>query len=64
MGKLFDEGALLMAGAYDDLSASLLVLAVQSEKAARAIVESDIYFKNKVWTGYSVKKLNKVNFDG
>ena len=64
MAKLTDEGALVMAGAYDDLSASLLVFSVGSEKAVKAIVETDVYWKNKVWDDYSIKKLNRVIFDG
>lgn len=64
LAKLHEEGALVLAGAYDDLSASLLVLAVSNEKAVKAIIETDIYFQNKIWTGYTVRKLNKVVFDG
>jgi len=60
VGMLSDEGALLLAGAFDDLSASLLVFAVESEEAAAAIVETDVYWKNKVWTSYTIRKLNRV----
>lgn len=63
MAMLNDEGALLLAGAFDDLSASLLVFAVGSEDAVRAIVESDVYWRNKVWTNYTVRKLNAVIFE-
>ena len=64
MRKLHDEGALLVAGAYSDMSASLLVLRVEGEAAVKAIIESDVYWKNGVWTDYSIKKLNRVDFDG
>jgi len=60
LGMLSDEGALLLAGAFDDLSASLLVFAVESEEAVTAIVETDVYWKNKVWTSYKIRKLNRV----
>ena len=60
LGMLSDEGALLLAGAYDDLSSSLLVLAVGSEEAVVAIIETDVYWKNKVWTSYKIRRLNRV----
>jgi len=60
VGMLSDEGALLLAGAFDDMSASLLVFAVGSEEAAAAIIETDVYWKNKVWTSYEIRRLNRV----
>ena len=63
LAMLYDEGALLFAGAFDDLKGSLLVMAVGSEDAARAIVETDVYWKNKVWTGYTVRRINAVIFE-
>ena len=60
VGKLQREGVMLVAGAFEDMSASLLVLDVSSEEAAAAIVESDTYWHNGIWTDYSVRKLNRV----
>ena len=60
VAMLSDEGALLLVGAFDDMSASLLVFAVESEDAATAIIESDVYWKNKVWTSYKIRRLNRV----
>lgn len=60
LGMLSDEGALLLVGAFDDLSASLLVFTVESEEAVTAIIETDVYWKNKVWTSYEIRKLNRV----
>jgi uncharacterized protein YciI len=62
VGKLSKEGALLLAGAFADMSASLLVFAVTSEDAVRAIVETDIYWRNGIWTAYTVRRLNRVAF--
>lgn len=59
---LSDEGALVLGGAFDDLSASLLVFALGTEEAAAAIVETDVYWRNKVWTSYKIRKLNRVLF--
>ncbi|HEX2054733.1 MAG TPA: YciI family protein [Actinomycetota bacterium] len=60
IGKLMDAGAVLVAGALADMSASLLVLAVEGEDAVRAVIESDVYWQNGIWTDYSVRKLNRV----
>ena len=60
VGKLSEEGALLVAGAFADMSASLLVFAVSGEDAVRAIVETDVYWRNGIWTGYTVRRLNRV----
>jgi uncharacterized protein YciI len=60
IGMLSDEGALLMAGAFDDMVSSMLVLAVESEDAVVAIIETDIYWKNKVWTSYKIRTFNRV----
>jgi uncharacterized protein YciI len=60
VAMLADEGALVLAGAFDDLSASLLVFAVQSREAAAAIVETDVYWRQGVWTSYTIRKLNRV----
>jgi uncharacterized protein YciI len=62
IGKLQAEGALVLAGAFADMSASLLVFAVSSEDAVRAIVETDVYWKERIWTGYTVRALNRVAF--
>jgi uncharacterized protein len=58
--KLADEGVVLLAGAFEDLSASLLVFQVESEDAVRAVIESDVYLKEGVWTEYKVKRMTRV----
>jgi uncharacterized protein YciI len=62
--KLLEEGALILVGAFEDMSASLLVLAVESAEAAEAIVKTDIYHKQGIWTEYTIRRLNKVEFNG
>ncbi len=54
----------MFAGAADDLSASILVFAVEKEEAVRAIVETDVYMRNGIWTDFTVTKLNRIVFDG
>lgn len=63
LGKLANEGVLVLAGALADLSASVFILAVESEDAAKAIVETDAYWKAGVWNDYSIRKMNRVVFD-
>jgi len=60
LGMLSDEGALLLAGAFEDMRSSLLVFAVESEEAVAAIIETDVYWTNKVWTSYTTRRLNRV----
>ena len=58
--RLMTEGTLLLAGAYDDMSASLLILDVADEKQAREIAESDVYWREGIWTEITVLRLNRV----
>lgn len=60
VAKLIDAGAVIVAGALGDMSASLLVLNIEGEDAVRAMVEADVYWKNGIWTDYEVKRLNRV----
>ncbi|HVL51299.1 MAG TPA: YciI family protein [Actinomycetota bacterium] len=60
VAKLVDAGAVVVAGALADMSASLLILAIEGEDAVRAVIESDIYWENGIWTDYTVRKLNRV----
>ncbi|HYN98636.1 MAG TPA: YciI family protein [Actinomycetota bacterium] len=59
--KLIDAGAVIVAGALADMSASLLVFDIEGEDAVRAVIESDIYWTKGIWTDYSVRKLNRVS---
>lgn len=60
IGKLIDAGAVVVAGALGDMSASLMIFSVEGEDAVRAVVESDVYWKNGIWTDYTIRKLNRV----
>lgn len=63
LGKLAGEGVLVVAGALADLSASVFILSVESEESARAIVETDAYWKAGVWSDYTLRKMNRVVLD-
>jgi hypothetical protein len=53
-------GTVVEAGAFADMSASLLLLRVPSEEAALAIARSDIYFQSGVWTGFRIRAMGRV----
>jgi uncharacterized protein len=58
--RLSQDGRMLLAGAYEDMSASLLVLAVDSEEEALQIVHDDVYWDAGVWTAVRIRRLNRV----
>lgn len=47
--ELMDAGIVLAAGAYADVSASIVVVRAADEQAALEIARSDIYMANGVW---------------
>jgi uncharacterized protein YciI len=63
LGKLYGEGVVAVAGALADMSASLFILMVEGEDSARAIVETDVYWRNGIWTDYTLRRMNCVEFD-
>jgi uncharacterized protein len=63
MGKLYREGVVLVGGALADMSASVMVLNVEFEETAKAVVETDTYWRNGIWTGFTIRKLNRVAFE-
>jgi uncharacterized protein len=58
--RLSQDGRMLLAGAYEDMSASLLVLAVDSEQEALQVVHGDVYWAAGVWTDVRIRRLNRV----
>jgi uncharacterized protein YciI len=58
--KLLAEGALIVAGGFEDMRSALLVFDVESEEAARVTIESDVYWREGIWIDYAVRKLNRV----
>jgi len=46
---LMDAGVVVAAGAFVDVSASLIVVRADDEQAALDIARSDIYLANGVW---------------
>ena len=49
LAELMDAGVVVAAGAYADVSASIIVVRAADEAAALDIARSDIYMANGVW---------------
>lgn len=60
MAQLMDDGVVIEAGGYLDLSASLVMLRAESEAAALAIARDDIYMHEGVWVELRVKPFGRV----
>lgn len=52
--SLLDDGTAVIAGALADLSASVLVLRAEDERAARALLEQDPYWQHGIWISIEV----------
>jgi uncharacterized protein len=60
MARLRDEGTVLEAGGYADMSGSVVLLRVPSEEAALAVVRADVYYRAGVWTEFRARPLGRV----
>jgi uncharacterized protein YciI len=60
IGELLASGTIILAGAYADMSGSLVVLRAPDEAAALAIVKDDVYVRAGVWTGFRVRAMGVV----
>lgn len=49
MARLMAEGTIVVAGAYADMSRSMLVVRAADEAAALEIAREDIYLQNGIW---------------
>jgi uncharacterized protein YciI len=60
IAELRESGTIVEAGAFADMSTSLILLRAPSEEAALAVVRADIYFRTQVWTGFRIRALGRV----
>jgi uncharacterized protein YciI len=60
IGELEVAGVIIEAGAYADMSGSLILLRATSEEAARALLEADVYWQAGVWTGFRIRAFGHV----
>ena len=60
IGELKVAGVIIEAGAFADMSGSLILLRAHSEEAARAVLEADVYWQAGVWTGFRIRAFGHV----
>jgi uncharacterized protein YciI len=60
IAELRDAGVIIDAGAFADMSGSLIVLRASSEDEALAVIQADVYFRAGVWNGCRIRALGRV----
>jgi uncharacterized protein len=60
IAALRDAGTVVEAGAFTDMSASLLLVRVATEAEALALAQADVYFRAGVWTSFRIRALGRV----
>ncbi len=60
MVELKEAGVIVEAGAFVDVSASILLVRAGSEDAAVAICREDVYMKNGVWVEIRARPFGRV----
>jgi uncharacterized protein YciI len=63
IASLTAAGRIVVAGAYTDMSASLLVVRAEDEAAALEMVRQDIYMQHGVWVELRAKPFVRVRLD-
>jgi uncharacterized protein YciI len=60
IGELKVAGVIIEAGAFADMSGSLILLRAPSEEVARAVLEADVYWQAGIWTGIRIRAFGHV----
>ena len=60
IGALRASGEIVDAGAFADLSGSLILLRASGEAAAREALEADVYWQAGIWTAIRIRALGHV----
>jgi len=60
LARLRDEGIVIEAGGFADVSKSLILVRVASEDEALAIARDDVYMKQGVWVEVRAKPFGRV----
>lgn len=58
--ELKDAGVVVEAGAFTDVSASIVLVRAESEEAALAVCRDDIYMRNGVWVEIRARPFGRV----
>ena len=60
IGELRAAGTIVEAGAYQDMTGSLILARARDEASALAIVENDVYTRSGVWSGFKARAFGRV----
>lgn len=60
VAELRDRGIVIEAGAYADVSSSLLLVRAADEEAALALARGDVYMRNGVWVEVRCRGFGRV----
>lgn len=58
--ELKDAGVVVEAGAFVDVSASIVLVRADSEEAALAVCRDDVYMRNGVWVEIRARPFGRV----
>ena len=61
--ELIREGVVVEAGAFADVSASIVIVRAEDEEAALAICRDDVYIRNGVWVELRARAFGRVRPD-
>jgi uncharacterized protein len=62
--ELKDSGVVVEAGAFADVSASIVLVRAESEAAALAVCRDDVYMRNGVWVELRARPFGRVARQG
>jgi uncharacterized protein YciI len=57
---LREAGTIIEAGAFSDMSGSLILVRAASEEAALAVARDDVYYRSGVWTELRARAFGRV----
>lgn len=60
LARLRDGGVIIEAGAYADVSASILLVRAADAEAAAQIAQADVYLRNGIWVELRVRPFGRV----
>jgi len=63
MVRLMADGTMVVAGAYADMSATLLIVRAEDEAAALEIARQDLYMQNGIWVELRARPFTQVRLD-
>lgn len=60
LAELMDAGVVIEAGAYTDVSATLMLVRAEDEAAALDIARADVYMANGIWVELRASRFGRV----